>query len=213
MAGLPSAAEGLPTASLKAQAVPIAGVHHTGNLYGADAALDLEFHIAGTEDSGFPPAWTECDATAVHADSPRRLSDVRNHCSRTRRPRTFRVSARLHSRSSGASGRASGGRQRNRARASRGASVLRPRGRHQPRDDSGGAHTVLVRGPGPRHERDPQRRPNPLKRNTILRTGPSSPEGIDRRDDDPHRQCPPDTRQDQLLHHHATPRPLPQKAA
>jgi hypothetical protein len=44
-----------PTVNLKAEAVPIPGFPHTGNIYGAGAALKVEFNISGTEYGGFPP--------------------------------------------------------------------------------------------------------------------------------------------------------------
>jgi hypothetical protein len=44
-----------PTVTMKAAAVPIAGFPHTGNIYGAGAALKVEFNISGTEYGGFPP--------------------------------------------------------------------------------------------------------------------------------------------------------------
>src|SRR5271157_284986 len=50
--GVASAA---PTVKLKAEAVPIPGFPHTGNIYGAGAAVKAEFEITGTEYGGFPP--------------------------------------------------------------------------------------------------------------------------------------------------------------
>ena len=52
---LPGAASAVPTVQFKAKAVPIAGFPHTGNIFGAGAAVEAEFHIAGTEYGGFPP--------------------------------------------------------------------------------------------------------------------------------------------------------------
>ncbi len=52
---LPGAASAAPTVTFKASAVPIAGFPHTGNIYGAGAAVESEFHISGTEYGGFPP--------------------------------------------------------------------------------------------------------------------------------------------------------------
>jgi hypothetical protein len=43
-----------PTVTMKAQAVPIPHFPHTGNIYGAGAALKAEFNISGTEYGGFP---------------------------------------------------------------------------------------------------------------------------------------------------------------
>jgi hypothetical protein len=44
-----------PTVTMKAQAVPIPGFPHTGNIYGAGAAVQAEINISGTEYGGFPP--------------------------------------------------------------------------------------------------------------------------------------------------------------
>ena len=57
---LPSFASAAPTVTLKALAVPIpkpgGGTWPgTGNIYGAGAAAEAEFHISGTEYGGFPP--------------------------------------------------------------------------------------------------------------------------------------------------------------
>ena len=51
LAGVASAA---PTVTFKAQAVPIPGFPHTGNILGAGSALRSEFKISGTEYGGFP---------------------------------------------------------------------------------------------------------------------------------------------------------------
>jgi hypothetical protein len=51
---LASAASGAPTVTFKAQAVPIPGFPHTGDILGAGAALQSEFKISGTEYGGFP---------------------------------------------------------------------------------------------------------------------------------------------------------------
>ena len=40
---------------MKAAAVPIPGFPHTGNIYGAGAAVKSEVTISGTEYGGFPP--------------------------------------------------------------------------------------------------------------------------------------------------------------
>jgi hypothetical protein len=48
-------ANATPTVTMKAQAVPIPHFPHTGNIYGAGAALKVEFNISGTEYGGFPP--------------------------------------------------------------------------------------------------------------------------------------------------------------
>jgi hypothetical protein len=57
---LPSLASAAPTVTLKALAVPIpkpggGNWPGTGNIYGAGAAAEAEFHISGTEYGGFPP--------------------------------------------------------------------------------------------------------------------------------------------------------------
>ncbi len=43
-----------PTVTLKAEAVPIKGFPHTGNIFGAGAAVKTEYTISGTEYGGFP---------------------------------------------------------------------------------------------------------------------------------------------------------------
>ena len=48
-------AAAVPKVTMKAAAVPIPGFPHTGNIYGAGAALKVEFNISGTEYGGFPP--------------------------------------------------------------------------------------------------------------------------------------------------------------
>jgi hypothetical protein len=52
---LPGVAAATPTVSFKAKAVPISGYAHTGNIYGAGAAIEAEYAISGTEYGGFPP--------------------------------------------------------------------------------------------------------------------------------------------------------------
>jgi hypothetical protein len=52
LTGVASAA---PTVKFKAEAVPIPGFPHTGNIYGAGAAVHAEYEISGTEYGGFPP--------------------------------------------------------------------------------------------------------------------------------------------------------------
>jgi hypothetical protein len=52
LAGTASAA---PTVTFKAKAVPIPGFPHTGNIFGAGAAVEAEFHISGTEYGGYSP--------------------------------------------------------------------------------------------------------------------------------------------------------------
>jgi hypothetical protein len=52
---LPGAASAVPTVTFKAKAVPISGFPHTGNIFGAGAAVEAEYSIKGTEYGGFPP--------------------------------------------------------------------------------------------------------------------------------------------------------------
>jgi hypothetical protein len=52
---LPGAASATPTVKFKAKAVPIPGFPHTGNIFGAGAAVEAEYEISGTEYGGFPP--------------------------------------------------------------------------------------------------------------------------------------------------------------
>ena len=56
--GFSATASAAPTITLKAQAVPIPGFPHTGNILGAGADLQTEFTISGTEYGGFPPPLT-----------------------------------------------------------------------------------------------------------------------------------------------------------
>jgi len=52
--GLSATASAAPKITLKAEAVPIPGFPHTGNIRGAGADLKTEFTISGTEYGGFP---------------------------------------------------------------------------------------------------------------------------------------------------------------
>ncbi len=52
--GLSATASAAPKITLKAEAVPIPGFPHTGNILGAGAALKTQFTISGTEYGGFP---------------------------------------------------------------------------------------------------------------------------------------------------------------
>jgi hypothetical protein len=52
---LPATASAAPTVTFKANAVPIPGFPHTGNILGAGAAVKFEWTIKGTEYGGFPP--------------------------------------------------------------------------------------------------------------------------------------------------------------
>jgi len=52
---LPSIASAVPSVSFKAKAVPIKGFPHTGNIYGAGAAVEAEYQITGNEYEGSPP--------------------------------------------------------------------------------------------------------------------------------------------------------------
>jgi hypothetical protein len=53
--GLTGVASAAPTVKFKAEAVPIPGFPHTGNILGAGAAVHAEYQIEGTEYGGFPP--------------------------------------------------------------------------------------------------------------------------------------------------------------
>ncbi len=55
---LPGTAAATPTVTFKAKAVPIPGFPHTGNIFGAGAAVEAEYTISGTEYGGFPPPLT-----------------------------------------------------------------------------------------------------------------------------------------------------------
>jgi hypothetical protein len=52
---LPAVASALPTVKFKAEAVPIRGFPHTGNILGAGAAVHAEYKIESEEYGGFPP--------------------------------------------------------------------------------------------------------------------------------------------------------------
>jgi hypothetical protein len=52
---LTGVASATPTVKFKATAVPIAGYPHTGNIFGAGAAVQAEYKIEGKEYGGFPP--------------------------------------------------------------------------------------------------------------------------------------------------------------
>jgi hypothetical protein len=52
---LPGAASAAPTVTLKAEAVPIPGFPHTGNILGAGTDIETDFTIQGTEYFGSPP--------------------------------------------------------------------------------------------------------------------------------------------------------------
>ncbi len=52
---LPGVASALPTVKFTAEAVPIPGFPHTGNIRGAGAAVQAEYQIEGTEYLGSPP--------------------------------------------------------------------------------------------------------------------------------------------------------------
>jgi hypothetical protein len=52
---IPAAASATPVVKFKAEAVPIPGFPHTGNILGAGAAVHAEYKIEGTEYGGFPP--------------------------------------------------------------------------------------------------------------------------------------------------------------
>jgi hypothetical protein len=52
---LPGVAAAAPTVTIKGRAVPIPGFPHTGNYFGAGAAVTAEVAISGSEYGGFPP--------------------------------------------------------------------------------------------------------------------------------------------------------------
>ena len=52
---LPGGATAAPTVTVKGEAVPIPGFPHTGNYFGAGAAVHAEVGISGSEYGGFPP--------------------------------------------------------------------------------------------------------------------------------------------------------------
>jgi hypothetical protein len=52
---VPGVAAAAPTVTVKGEAVPIPGFAHTGNIFGAGAAVKAEISISGTEYGGFPP--------------------------------------------------------------------------------------------------------------------------------------------------------------
>ena len=52
---LPAAASAAPTVTVRGRAVPIPGFPHTGNYFGAGAAVHAEVRISGNEYAGFPP--------------------------------------------------------------------------------------------------------------------------------------------------------------
>src|SRR4051794_41764147 len=53
--GLTGTASAAPTVTLKAEAIPIKGFPHTGNIYGAGAAVKAVINISGKEYGGVPP--------------------------------------------------------------------------------------------------------------------------------------------------------------
>ena len=52
---LTGVAQAAPKVTIKGEAVPIPGFPHTGNIYGAGAAVKAEIEISGNEYGGFPP--------------------------------------------------------------------------------------------------------------------------------------------------------------
>jgi hypothetical protein len=54
LTALTGVASAAPTVTMKLTAVPIPGFAHTGNIYGAGAAVQSEFTIKGSEYGGFP---------------------------------------------------------------------------------------------------------------------------------------------------------------
>jgi hypothetical protein len=57
--GHSATASAAPTITLKTKALPIPGVPGTGNLFGAGAAIQVQYTISGTEYGGSPPPITE----------------------------------------------------------------------------------------------------------------------------------------------------------
>ncbi len=55
MLALTGVASAAPTVKFTAKAVPIPGFPHTGNIFGAGAAVEAEYQITGTEYEGSPP--------------------------------------------------------------------------------------------------------------------------------------------------------------
>lgn len=51
----PAVSMATPTVTVRGRAVPIPGFPHTGNYYGAGAAVRAEIAVSGTEYGGFPP--------------------------------------------------------------------------------------------------------------------------------------------------------------
>lgn len=52
---VPTVASAAPTVTVRGRAVPIPGFPHTGNYFGAGAAVHAEIAISGSEYGGFPP--------------------------------------------------------------------------------------------------------------------------------------------------------------
>jgi len=55
LAALGGIASAAPVVTLRGKAVPIPGFRHTGNIFGAGAAVEGELTIKGTEYNGYPP--------------------------------------------------------------------------------------------------------------------------------------------------------------
>ena len=55
MIAWPAVAAALPRVAVRGRAVPIPGFAHTGNYFGAGAAVRAEVSVSGTEYGGFPP--------------------------------------------------------------------------------------------------------------------------------------------------------------
>jgi hypothetical protein len=72
LALLAPAANALPTVQVLGRAVPIPGFPHTGNIFGAGAAVQAKVSISGTEYGGFPPPLIGINAylpAGVHLNS------------------------------------------------------------------------------------------------------------------------------------------------
>ena len=75
---LPAVASASPKVTFKAEAVPISGFPHTGNILGAGAAVQAEYTISGTEYGGFAAAadWDQLLPPDGHEAPHDRVPDV-----------------------------------------------------------------------------------------------------------------------------------------
>ena len=86
---VPASAAAAPTVSVVGRAVPIAGFPHTGNIYGAGAAIHAHIVIAGTEYGGFPEPLVGDSRISPHGSKaqPGRVSGLPDSDSGTFRAR------------------------------------------------------------------------------------------------------------------------------